>query len=152
MTVLRVAFALPHLGVYGGIRRFLELGEVWIRRGHLVSIFVPDPGVARPWLPFSGSIHPRNELPLGGWDAVISPDPELFLDCRSPGALRVYYSVLEKAPGEDKAVRAADLVLANSAGVRRYLSGKGGAAEGAAGGGNGGWIRPAAPAPRAPGD
>ena len=96
MGPFRIALALPHLGVYGGIRRFLELGEVWMRRGHEVAILLPEAGVARPWVPFSGAILPLAELPLGAWDALISPDPELFLACRAPGALRVYYSVLEE--------------------------------------------------------
>jgi len=145
MTPLRIALALPHLGVYGGIRRFLELGEVWTRRGHEVAVLAPDGAGARAWVPFSGAILPLAELPLGSWDAMISPDPELFLSCRAPGALRVYYSVLEKAPGESKAFRAADLVLANSAGMRRYLSRKGITAEDAAGGVNVGWFRPPEP-------
>ena len=149
MAPLRIALALPHLGVYGGIRRFLELGEVWTRRGHEVAVLAPEGEGARPWVPFSGMILPLAELPLGSWDAMISPDPELFLRCRAPGALRVYYSVLEKAPGEDKAVRAADLVLANSAGMRRYLSRKGVEAENAAGGVNVEWFRPPDPDPRA---
>jgi len=135
MSQLRLALAVPHLGVYGGIRRFLELGDVWVRRGHEVSIFVPD-AAARAWLPFSGAIRPWHELPLGAWDAVISPDPELFHAARSPGALRIYYSVLEKAPGEDRALQSADLVLANSAGMRRYLARKGIRAADAAGGVN----------------
>jgi glycosyltransferase involved in cell wall biosynthesis len=139
----RIALAIPHLGVYGGIRRFLELGEVWVRRGRQVAIFVPDPAAARPWLAFSGAILPLRELPLGGWDAVISPDPALFMEARSPGALRVYYSVLERAPDEDRALRAADLVLANSAGMRRYLRRKGVRAWDAAGGVNLACFHPA---------
>jgi len=149
MGSLRIALAIPHLGVFGGIRRFLELGEVWTRRGHEVGILVPDRGDARPWVPFSGAILPLAELPLGGWDVVLSPDPELFLSSRAPGALRVYYSVLEGAPGEREALRAADLVLANSAGMRRYLARKGIQAEDGAGGVNVGWFRPPAPDPRA---
>jgi glycosyltransferase involved in cell wall biosynthesis len=105
-------------------------------RTRRVAIFVPDAEAARPGLSFSGPILPLRELPLGGWDAVISPDPALFMDARSPGALRVYYSVLEKAPDEDRALRVADLVLANSAGMRRYLSRKGVKAWDAAGGVN----------------
>ena len=140
MGSLRIALALPHLGVFGGIRRFLELAEVWTRRGHEVAILVPDRGDAKPWVPFSGTIRPLAELPLGGWDVVISPDPDLFLSSRAPGALRVYYSVLERAPGEREALRAADLVLANSAGMRRYLARKGIRAEDGAGGVNVSWL------------
>src|SRR4029078_4394566 len=131
-----IALAIPHLGVYGGIRRFLELGEVWTARGLEVAIFVPEAEGSRPWIPFSGKIRPMRELPLGAWDAVISPDPELFLSGRSPGALRVYYSVLEKAPGEDRALREADLVLGHYDGMRRYLARKGVQAADAAGGVN----------------
>jgi glycosyltransferase involved in cell wall biosynthesis len=142
MDSLRMALALPHLGVYGGIRRFLELGEVWIRRGHEVTILIPEGSAGRPWVPFSGSILPLSELPFGGWDLLLSPDPELFLACRAPGALRVYYSVLEHAPSEKRALRSADLVLANSAGMRRYLARKGIRAEDAAGGVNVDFFRP----------
>ncbi len=142
MGPLRIALAIPHLGVYGGIRRFLELGETWTRRGHVVALLVSDHSAAQPWVPFSGAILPLAELPLGAWDVVISPDPELFLSSRAPGALRVYYSVLEGAPEERRALRAADLVLANSAGMRRYLARKGVAAEDAAGGVNVEWFRP----------
>jgi glycosyltransferase involved in cell wall biosynthesis len=149
MSPLRIALALPHLGVYGGIRRFLELGEIWTRRGHEVAILVPDPRGARPWVPFSGAILPLAELPLGAWDTILSPAPDLFLQCRSPGALRVYYSVLEGAPEEGRALRAADLVLANSAGMCRYLAQKGIRAEDAAGGVNVERFRPPAPDPRA---
>jgi len=145
---MRIALALPHLGVYGGIRRFLELGEVWIRRGHEVAILVPDSRDAKPWVPFSGAIRPLAELPLGAWDVVLSPDPELFLSSRAPGALRVYYSVLEGAPAEREALRAADLVLANSAGMRRYLARKRVHAADGAGGVNAGLFRPPSPDPR----
>jgi len=148
MSPLRIALALPHLGVYGGIRRFLELGEIWTRRGHEIAVLVPDPKDARPWVPFSGAVLPLAELPLGAWDAFISPAPDLFLACRAPGALRVYYSVLEGAPEEDRALRTADVVLANSAGMRRYLARKGIRAEDAAGGVSVERFRPPVPDPR----
>src|SRR5437867_12554301 len=110
MGSLRMALALPHLGVYGGIRRFLELGEVWIRRGHEVAILVPEGSTGRPWVPFSGSTLPLSALPFGGWDLLLSPDPTLFLPCRPPGPLRLASSVSDRAPPEDRALRSADLV------------------------------------------
>ncbi len=148
MGPLRLAVVLPSLGVFGGIRRFLELGEIWTRRGHAVALFLPAAPEARPWIPFTGPIHPLRELPRGSWDAVISPDPELLLSSHAPGALRVYYSVLERAPSEARAIRAADLVLANSSGMLRYLARRGVPAENAVGGVNVEWFRPPAPDPR----
>ncbi|TMQ60419.1 MAG: glycosyltransferase family 4 protein [Candidatus Eisenbacteria bacterium] len=142
MNPLHMALALPHLGVYGGIRRFLELGEIWIRRGHDVAILIPEGVSGQPWVPFSGAILPLSELPFGAWDVLLSPDPELFVASRAPGALRVFYSVLERAPFEERALRSADLVLANSAGMRRYLARRGVRAEDASGGVNVGFFRP----------
>lgn len=149
MGSLRIAVALPHLGVYGGIRRFLELGNVWVERGHEVALLTASPeGGDRPWIPFRGRIGAFDTLSTERWDLLLSPDPELFVRCESPGALRVYYSVLEGAPAEARALERADLVLANSAGMRRYLARKGVSAADAAGGVNVRWFCPPASDPR----
>lgn len=137
MDRLRLAVALPHLGVYGGIRRFLELGRVWTERGHTVTIATP--GAVRregTWLPFPGSLSTIDEVERERWDAVLSPDPALFRDLHPEGALRAFYAVLEKAPGAEEAWRSADLVLANSAGMVRYLERRGVRAVPAVGGVN----------------
>jgi len=139
--------ALPHLEVYGGIRRFLELGRVWIERGHDVAIGSPG-SPARPWLPFTGRIVALEAFRSGGWDALLSPDPALFLATEAPGALRVFYAVLEGAPGAERACRRADLVLANSAGMRRHLGRLGVRAIDAAGAVNAAFFRPQEPDPR----
>ncbi len=36
---MRIGAILPHLGMYGGVRRFLEIGNVFIRRGINYTIF-----------------------------------------------------------------------------------------------------------------
>lgn len=137
MDRFRIAVALPHLGVYGGIRRFLELGRTWSERGHDVALATP-PGLrgAAPWLPFPGRVLSLDELEADRWDVLLSPDPELFGLVRPAGALRVFYAVLEKAPGALQACRSADLVLANSAGMMRHLAGRGVRAVPAVGGVN----------------
>jgi glycosyltransferase involved in cell wall biosynthesis len=150
---LRIAVALPHLGVYGGIRRFLELARVWSAAGHTVAILTPDyrpvPAGRRgePWLPFGGELGGLERLSAEQWDAFLSPDPGLFLGVESHGALRVFYAVLEKAPGAKEAWRRADLVLANSASMARYLARRGVAAEDGVGGVNLGFFRPRDPDP-----
>ncbi|MBI4365033.1 MAG: glycosyltransferase family 4 protein [Candidatus Latescibacteria bacterium] len=143
MGALRIAVALPNLGIYGGIRRFLELGEVWTRRGCEVALLTPEAaGPRRAWIPFTGALGSLSSLSTRHWDVLISPDPGLFALARAPGALRVYYSVLERAPLEWEAIRSADLVLANSAGMRRYLARRGISAHDAAGGVNVEFFRP----------
>ena len=121
MAPLRIAVALPHLGVYGGIRRFLELGNVWSARGHAVALLLPEGAAARePWIPFRGRVGDLAELASGAMDVFLSPDPALFTAHEAPGALRAFYSVLEGAPGESGAAGRADLLLANSASLARY--------------------------------
>lgn len=126
MDRLRIAVALPHLGVYGGVRRFLELGRIWSERGHDVALATPSPTddptrEATPWLPFPGRVVSLESLPAERWDVLLSPDPRLFREVRLEGALRVFYAVLEGAPGAVAAWRSADLVLANSEGMARHL-------------------------------
>ena len=153
MEPLRIAIVLPHLGVYGGIRRFLELARVWGERGHTVAILTPEPRTGgastdEPWLPFSGERGGLERLAGGGWDALLSPDPELFLRAKSPGALRLFYAVLEKAPRAREAWRRADLVFANSANMKRYLARRGVEAADGVGGVNLGFFTPPDPDPR----
>lgn len=152
MEPLRIAVALPHLGVYGGIRRFLELGRVWTQRGHTVALLTPPTATgaepAEPWLPFGGERGGLERLSSERWDVLLSPDPELFLRAEGGGALRVFYAVLEKAPRAGEAWRSADLVLANSATMRRHLSRRGIQEADGVGGVNLQFFRPPSPDPR----
>ncbi|HEX7078675.1 MAG TPA: glycosyltransferase [Candidatus Eisenbacteria bacterium] len=146
-TPLRIAILLPHLGVYGGIRRFLELGRVWSARGHDVLLAVPRNASPREaWLPFPGRIGALEEAATGAWDAVLSPDPALFLDAVGAAgrAVRIFYAVLERAPRAETAWRRADLVIANSSGMIRHLARRGIRAVDGIGGVNGAMFRPPA--------
>jgi len=137
MDPLRIAVLLPHLGVYGGIRRFLELGAVWTRRGHDVLIATPRSATAREaWLPFAGRTGDVERVPEERWDVLLSPDPDLFRSVSVPGALRAFYAVLEKAPHARAAWSVADLVFGNSAGMVRHLRRRGVRAVAAPGGVN----------------
>src|SRR5438552_2113927 len=39
--LMRIALFLPHVGVFGGVRRFIELGNAWTASGHAVTLFHP---------------------------------------------------------------------------------------------------------------
>ena len=137
MDPLRIAILLPHLGVYGGIRRFLELGAVWTRRGHDVLLATPRGAYTREaWLPFAGRMGDVERVADERWDVLLSPDPDLFRNADARGALRVFYAVLEKAPKAEAAWRAADLVFGNSSGMVRHLRQRGVPALAAPGGVN----------------
>lgn len=145
--------ALPHLGVYGGIRRFFELGRVWHARGHTVALLTPaastDAGAL--WLPFPGEQGGLDRLEREPWDVLLSPDPALFVRASAsvgPTTLRAFYAVLEKAPGAEAAWRRADVVLANSANMKRHLARRGIHAADGVGGVNLDFFRPPLPDPR----
>jgi hypothetical protein len=44
---------LPGVGVFGGVRRFLALGNALVQRRHRFVLYHPD-GTAPDWLPFRG--------------------------------------------------------------------------------------------------
>ena len=119
---MRIALFLPHVGVFGGVRRFIELGNAWTRMGHSVTLY--HPGGERPgWLPFAGNVE-RLEAAAGEVsDLAIVADPhtlEAFLS--APARRRVYYCVIEGDPGVERALGQPGTVLAaNSGPLRRRL-------------------------------
>ena len=66
-----IAAVLPHLRVFGGIRRYLSLGSVWHAWGHEVVLYTPD-GAPSEWLPFPGSIRPFSTLSMGAHDVAFT--------------------------------------------------------------------------------
>jgi len=119
---MRIALFLPHVGVFGGVRRFLELGNAWTAAGHEVTLFHPQ-GDAPAWLPFGGRVRPLAEASAAASDLAVCADPHTFPDFRRHSSERhLYYCVIEADAGleavlGDRAVRLA----ANSSPLRRDL-------------------------------
>jgi glycosyltransferase involved in cell wall biosynthesis len=119
---MRIALFLPHVGVFGGVRRYLELGNEWVVMGHDVTLHHPD-GAPPAWLPFAGRAAPLasaaqadSEIAICG-DAVTYP---VFRAHRSRHHL--YYCVLEGDPGLPAAIADRDVTLmANSGPLRHSL-------------------------------
>jgi len=111
---MRISLYLPHVGVYGGVRRFIELGNVWTALGHEVTLLHPE-GTAPVWLPFAGRTARLDEGPAHHTDLAVCADRHTlpaFLD--RPAARRLYYCVIEKDPAVALAVKAGTLIAANS--------------------------------------
>jgi len=54
---MKIAALLPHLEVFGGVRRYLEIGNELQRRRYRFVLFHPDGG--RPdWFDFKGETKP----------------------------------------------------------------------------------------------
>ena len=119
---MRIATFLPHVGVFGGVRRYLELGNAWVERGHEVTLYHPA-GIPPDWLPYRGAVAPLAASATRESDVAFVGDPHTFGAFRAhPSAAHVYYCVLEGDPGlpaalADRSVRLA----ANSGALRRAL-------------------------------
>src|SRR5260221_13673178 len=131
MKPTAIAAILPHLEVFGGIRRYLSLGNAWRARGHRVVLFTPT-GEPPTWMRFDGEVRPWEAIPggVGGvaggapFDVAFTPQPTLLRHLRAlPAARRVYYCVIEGERGEDEALAdKAITLMANSSPLRARLA------------------------------
>lgn len=120
---MRIATFLPHTGVYGGVRRLIELGNAWTALGHEVTLYHPS-GEPPSWLPYRGRTRPLAAAAGAASDLAVGADPHT-LDAMAGhrAALHLYYCVIEGDPGVIRA--AADprlLIAANSGALRRSLA------------------------------
>jgi glycosyltransferase involved in cell wall biosynthesis len=119
---LDFAVLLPGLGVFGGVRRFVEIGNELIRRGHRYTVYHPDGG--RPgWLPFAGAVRPLSEARGAHHQIAICNDPPLLDDFQRIRAdLKLFYFVLENIRGERSIARHKGWsIVANSTGMAERL-------------------------------
>jgi glycosyltransferase involved in cell wall biosynthesis len=113
---------LPGIGVFGGVRRFLALGNELVRRGHAYTLYHPG-GEAPTWLPFAGVTRPLADLAHARHEVLLCGEPSLLAEFAAATArLKLFYCVLEKLPHERAIVRDPRwVVLANSSGIARRL-------------------------------
>lgn len=120
---MRIGLFLPHVGVFGGVRRHLELGNEWVAMGHEVTLHHPA-GSAPAWLEFRGRTVPLASAADGESDLALCGDAATWPAFRSHRARRhVYYCVLEGDPGLAAAIADPEVVLmANSGPLRAALA------------------------------
>ncbi len=113
---------LPGVGVFGGVRRFLALGNELVSRGHRFTLYHPA-GEPPTWMPFTGLTRPLAGLDAGRHDVLLCGEPTLLPLFEAASArLKLFYCVLEKLPGERHIVRHPGwVVVANSTGIRDRL-------------------------------
>ncbi|HEC60990.1 MAG TPA: glycosyltransferase [bacterium] len=76
---MRIGAIVPHLLAFGGIRRFLEIGNVFCAMGHKFTVY-PSDGFKVDWMGFLGKIGPAMH-PSGSWikeDVCLIGDPPSF--------------------------------------------------------------------------
>jgi glycosyltransferase involved in cell wall biosynthesis len=119
---LKIGAILPHTLVFGGVRRYVELGNCFLARGHVFSIYTPQ-GEPPTWFHFAGETRPFDDLEKIANDVLICGSPELLglLD-RSSARIRIFYLQLERVEGEDRIIRSGKYhVMVNSSGLARRV-------------------------------
>jgi glycosyltransferase involved in cell wall biosynthesis len=92
---MKIAALLPHVEVYGGVRRYLEIGNALHRRGHDFVLFTPK-GEKPQWLEFSGSVRPFSALEADRFDIGLCSEYSIlsFFE-RLEAGTKFFYFVLE---------------------------------------------------------
>jgi len=93
---MKISFVEPHLKIYGGIRRIIELANRLTERGHEVTIFHSD-GSPCEWMKCIAKVKSYDEILNETHDVIIYNDPnpiDYKLVKRAKAKLKVFY-VLE---------------------------------------------------------
>ena len=93
---MKISFVEPHLKIYGGIRRIIELANRLTERGHNVTIFHSD-GKPCEWMKCKAKIESYDEVLKQEHDVIIYNDPnpiDYKLVKKAKAKLKVFY-VLE---------------------------------------------------------
>ncbi len=118
-ALMRISTFLPHVGVFGGVRRFLELGNEWVECGHEVTLYHPE-GSPPAWLEYRGRVAPLSAAASAESDAAFCADPHTYEAFRAHRAARhVYYCVIEGDEGLRRALADPLVTLAANSGALR---------------------------------
>jgi glycosyltransferase involved in cell wall biosynthesis len=91
---MKIAFVEPHLELYGGIRRILELAHRLARMGEDVTIYHPK-GKPCQWMSCDAKVYPLSELTRRAHDAVIFNNPPDCKHVRKAEACSKVFYILE---------------------------------------------------------
>jgi len=90
---MKISFVEPHLEVYGGIRRIMELANRLAEKGHNVTIFHSD-GSPCKWMKCIAKVKSYDEILNEMHDVIIYNDPnpiDYELAKRARAKLKVFY-------------------------------------------------------------
>jgi len=121
---MKIAALLPHLEVFGGVRRYLEIGNELQRRGYHFVLFHSDGG-SPSWFDFKGETKPLLSLEEESFDIGLCSEFSLLPHFEKLRArARFFYFLLEGHKKEKEVVKKDYLFLGNSEGICRRLERK----------------------------
>ncbi|HNV80864.1 MAG TPA: glycosyltransferase family 4 protein [Tenuifilaceae bacterium] len=84
---------LPHVKLYGGIKRFLELGNRFVEMGHSMYVFTPT-GEKPDWFNFKGEFLTLNDLKAKQLNTLFFTEPDLLqIVLESNAQRKIFYFV-----------------------------------------------------------
>lgn len=97
---MNLGVILPCTLLYGGVKRFMELGNIFIESGHRFTIYSPE-GTPPEWFDFKGEVKTFEALPGDPLDALFFTEIRYIEALRSSMAKRkIFYHV-----SNDKQIR-----------------------------------------------
>ncbi len=88
---MKISFVEPHLKIYGGVRRIIELANQLTERGHDVTIFHSDGGPCQ-WMKCKCNIKSHDEVFNKGHDVLVYNSSVLYPTIKKAKArIKIYY-------------------------------------------------------------
>jgi len=121
---MKIAALLPHVEVFGGVRRYIEVGNALIRRGHRFVLFTPA-GAKPDWLDFRGEVKAFEAIPSEEFEVGICSEYSILPQFdRLKAGTKFFYFVLESHKGEKAVARRDYHFLGSSEGICRRIERK----------------------------
>lgn len=84
---------LPHTKLYGGVKRFLELGNIFVEQGHRFIVFTPD-GKGPDWFDFKGEMSTFDKIKGTKLDALWTTTVKMMpMVLESDARHKIFYHV-----------------------------------------------------------
>jgi len=84
---------LPHSQLYGGVKRFFELGNLFVENGHNFTVF-NEQGDLPDWFSFKGRITTIHEVPNFNLDALFFTEPRYYpIVANAKACRKIFYFV-----------------------------------------------------------
>jgi glycosyltransferase involved in cell wall biosynthesis len=121
---MRIAAVLPHVEIFGGVRRYLEMGNEFSKKGHDFVLFHPT-GSRPQWLEFLGRVEPFSSLEKSGFDVgLCSEYSVLHFFEKLRAKAKFFYFLLPGHKREKEVIGREYFFLGNSEGLCRRIERK----------------------------
>ena len=118
---MNIAALLPNVEIYGGVRRYLEIGNALIRRGHQFTLLTPT-GDRPTWFDFEGRVLPFAAIGERDFDIGLCGEYSILPQFDSLRArAKFFYFVLEGHRLERKVAAGDYRFLGSSEGICRRI-------------------------------